>query len=158
MLKVVASSTTNGIARSVLYVENEDPPLTQVMQGLGTLRIRAVVHHLNSPLRLQRSSRPGADITSRAYTQNYRRNVPSSDLKNYLFPYKSMMRTKTCLLPFLVTVTQDFIISEKLSFSLRGPWERIYIRTSILRLYSLCENEKFAHFHRKICRFCALLL
>jgi hypothetical protein len=51
------------------------------MQGLGTLRIRAVVHHLNSPLRLQRFSRPDADITSRAYTQNYRRNVPSSDLK-----------------------------------------------------------------------------
>jgi hypothetical protein len=33
------------IDRSILYFEDENPPLTQVVQGLGTFRIRAVAHH-----------------------------------------------------------------------------------------------------------------
>lgn len=53
---------TGHFATSVygLGFEYKDPSLTEVVQRLGTLRICAVVHHKNSPLRLQRSYRSGA--------------------------------------------------------------------------------------------------
>jgi len=62
VLQVMAVFLSRPIIKLILHVENKYPPLTQVMQGLGTLRVCAVAHHLNSPLRLQRFARSGAGM------------------------------------------------------------------------------------------------
>ena len=61
MLNVVTLFLTRGFYRRILHIEDKDPTLSQVMQRFGTFRIRAVAHHLNSPMRRQRYFRSDAD-------------------------------------------------------------------------------------------------
>ena len=53
MLKLVTLFPARGLHRRIFYIEDKDSTLPQVMQRFGTSRIRAVTHHLISPLRLQ---------------------------------------------------------------------------------------------------------
>jgi len=61
MLEAVTLFLTKGFYRRILYIEDKDSTLSQVMQWFGTFRIRAVAHHLSSLLRLQRFFRSRAD-------------------------------------------------------------------------------------------------
>ena len=51
--KLVTLFLTRAFHRRILHIEDKDSTFSQIMQWFGTFRIRAVAHHLSSPLRLQ---------------------------------------------------------------------------------------------------------